>query len=47
MKKIVIPMLTLLFSASIFAAEIRVTIAEYSSKTGPYFDAAKKAFEKK
>ena len=42
MKKIVIPMLTLLFSASIFAAEIRVTIAEYSSKTGPYFDAAKK-----
>ena len=46
MKRIVIPMLTLLFSASIFATEIRVTIAEYSSKTGPYFDAAKKAFQK-
>lgn len=27
------------------AAEVRVTVAEYSSKTGPYFEEAAKAFE--
>lgn len=27
------------------AGEVRVTVAEYSAKTGPYFDEAKKAFE--
>lgn len=29
------------------AAEVRVTVAEYSSKTGPYFEEAAKAFEAK
>jgi multiple sugar transport system substrate-binding protein len=28
-----------------YAGEVRVTVAEYSAKTGPYFDAAKAAFE--
>ena len=47
MNKIIISILIIFFSTSIYATDIRVTIAEYSSKTGPYFDAAKKAFEKK
>ncbi|TIV89208.1 MAG: sugar ABC transporter substrate-binding protein, partial [Mesorhizobium sp.] len=27
------------------AGEVRVTVAEYSAKTGPYFEAVKKEFE--
>ena len=27
------------------AGEVRVTVAEYSAKTGPYFDSVKKEFE--
>src|ERR1700677_488724 len=34
-------------SAGADAGTVRVTIAEYSSGTGPYFDAAAKAFEAK
>ena len=32
-------------SATAEAGTVRVTIAEYSKGTGPYFDAAAKAFE--
>jgi multiple sugar transport system substrate-binding protein len=32
-------------AAPAIAAEVRVTVAEYSSKTGPYFEDAAKAFE--
>ncbi|MDR6291378.1 MULTISPECIES: ABC transporter substrate-binding protein [Inquilinus] len=32
-------------AAPALAAEVRVTVAEYSSKTGPYFEDAAKAFE--
>lgn len=31
--------------ATAHAGEVRVTVAEYSAKTGPYFEAAKTAFE--
>jgi multiple sugar transport system substrate-binding protein len=32
----------LAFSAYANAGEVRVTVAEYSAKTGPYFEEAKK-----
>ena len=35
----------LAFSAHADAGEVRVTVAEYSAKTGPYFDEVKKEFE--
>jgi len=37
----------LAFAASADAGEVRVTVAEYSAKTGPYFDEVKKEFEAK
>lgn len=37
--------LAALAAAPAVAAEVRVTVAEYSSKTGPYFEEAAKAFE--
>ena len=37
----------LAWSAVADAGEVRVTVAEYSSKTGPYFEEAKKEFEEK
>jgi multiple sugar transport system substrate-binding protein len=37
----------LAFSAYADAGEVRVTVAEYSAKTGPYFEEAKKEFEAK
>ncbi|KGM35220.1 ABC transporter substrate-binding protein [Inquilinus limosus] len=39
--------LAALAAAPAVAAEVRVTVAEYSSKTGPYFEEAAKAFEAK
>ncbi|MBZ9770660.1 sugar ABC transporter substrate-binding protein [Mesorhizobium sp. CA6] len=35
----------LAFAAPAGAGEVRVTVAEYSAKTGPYFEAVKKEFE--
>ncbi|RVD56514.1 sugar ABC transporter substrate-binding protein [Mesorhizobium sp. M2D.F.Ca.ET.185.01.1.1] len=35
----------LAFAAPAYAGEVRVTVAEYSAKTGPYFEAVKKEFE--
>ena len=37
----------LAFPAYADAGEVRVTVAEYSAKTGPYFEEAKKEFEAK
>ncbi len=35
----------LAFGSAAQAGEVRMTVAEYSSKTGPYFEEVKKAFE--
>ncbi|EBX4817187.1 sugar ABC transporter substrate-binding protein, partial [Salmonella enterica subsp. enterica serovar Newport] len=37
--------MSLLACAAANAGEVRVTVAEYSKKTGPYFEEAKKEFE--
>ncbi|ECI7719490.1 sugar ABC transporter substrate-binding protein, partial [Salmonella enterica subsp. enterica] len=39
--------MSLLACAAANAGEVRVTVAEYSKKTGPYFEEAKKEFEAK
>lgn len=35
----------LALASSADAGEVRMTVAEYSAKTGPYFEEVKKAFE--